>query len=180
MSLLDKYRERVQHEHGWEVTLRCPNCHQESVPQYIGWTPSNAVNFGDTPTIYANLSCPECGADLKAEAGQKLQELFQDVVIPPRNKGLLYGFILAVAGLPLMVTGFIWAGVLAGWWNYGAFIWLNLCWLVVAPAIFIFNYHVHSIRFTCQCGQPRYLFMGMLGRSYCYRCSCGKLLRVRD
>ncbi len=180
MSLMARYKERVQHQHGWEVELQCPQCNHEGVPEYVGWTPSSAINLGDTPTIYANLSCPQCGHDLKDAAGEKLRELFKDVSIPPRNKGLLYGLILAVVGLPLALAGIIWAGVNAGWWGEGAFVWLTLCWIVVGPAIFIFNYKVHSIRFTCECGHPRYVFMGMLGRSYCYRCSCGKLLRVRD
>lgn len=180
MSWLSKYKERAQHQHGWEAELRCPECKHDGMPKYDGWTPSNAINFGDTPTIYANLTCSECGHDLKDAAGEKLKELFKEVAIPTRNMGLLYGFLLIVIGLPLIVIGIIWAGVMAGWWRYGAFVWLNLLWIALLPAIYIFNYKVHSIRFTCECGQPRFLFMGLLGRSYCYRCSCGKFLRVRD
>ena len=53
--------------------------------------------------------------------------------------------------------------------------------LLLQPMILLFNWQVHSPRFRCDCGQPAYKFMGMLGRSYCYRCSsCGRLLRLRD
>ncbi|MEW6555699.1 MAG: hypothetical protein AB1384_15630 [Actinomycetota bacterium] len=41
-----------------------------------------------------------------------------------------------------------------------------------------------TLRQSCDCGSPDYIFMGMLGRSYCFRCfrcaSCGRLLRLRD
>jgi hypothetical protein len=180
MSLMARYKQRGQHQHGWEVELECPKCHHQGVPQYVGWTPGNAINIGSTPTIYANLLCAECGHDLKEPAGEKLRELFKDVSIPPRNKGLIYRFLFAVIGIPLMVTGIVGAGVVAGWWGNRAFLWLNIWWIIAGPAILIFNDKVHSIRFACECGKPNYLFMGMLGRSYCYRCSCGKLLRVRD
>ncbi len=180
MSLFGKYRERIQHQHGWEVELRCPRCHHEDLPQYVGWTPSRSINTGDTPTIYANLLCPQCGQDLKKPAADKLRELFRDVSIPPRNKSLLSIFLFVMIGLPIMMAGILFAGVRAGWWDNGAFVWFGLLWIVFAPAIVLFNYSVHSIRFSCECGDPRYLFMGMLGRSYCYRCSCGKLLRLRD
>ena len=180
-SFLSKYKERAQHQHGWEVELQCPECNHDGKPKYDGWTPNKAVKFGDTPTIYANVTCSECGHDLKTEAGKKLTELFKDVSIPPRNKRLLYGFISVVVGVPLILAGLLWAGVAAGWWGYPAFGWLNLLWIIVVPAILYFNYKVASIRFACECGDPKYLFMGLLGRSYCYRCStCGKLLRVRD
>jgi hypothetical protein len=44
-----------------------------------------------------------------------------------------------------------------------------------------FNYQIASIRCWCECGRPGYKFMGLLGRSYCYRCSsCGRRLRLKD
>ena len=171
MSLLANYRERVQHQQGWEVELRCPECNHDGVPKYNGWTPSKAIKLGNTPTIYANVTCSECSHNLKPAAGEKLTELFKDVAIPPRNKSLLYKFLFVVIGLPLILMGLLWAGAIAGWWGYGAFVWLNLLLVIILPAIFVFNYKVHSIRFACECGDPKYLFMGLLGRSYCYRCS---------
>jgi ribosomal protein S27E len=181
MSLLAKYQERVQHQHGWEVELQCPECNHVAVPKYDGWTASKAIKLGDTPTIYANLTCSDCGRDLKEAAGGKLKELFKDVAIPVRNKGLLYKFLFVVIGLPLILMGFLWAGVVADWWGYGAFGWLGLIAFITTPAIFYFNYNIHAIRFVCECGNPRYLSMGLLGRSYCYRCSsCAKCLRLRD
>ncbi len=180
MSLLSKYKERVQHQHGWEVELQCPECGHDGKPKYDGWTVSKLIKLGDTPTIYANLTCSKCGHDLKEAAGGKLKELFKDVAIPARNKSLMYGFLFIVIGLPLIWVGSIWAGVMADWWGYGAFGWLALPVFITTPAIFYFNYKVHAIRCVCECGNPRYLSMGLLGRSYCYRCSCGRLLRVRD
>jgi hypothetical protein len=180
-SFLSKYKERVQHQHGWEVELQCPECNHDGKPKYGGWTPSKAIKFGDTPTIYANLTCSECGHDLKSEAGTKLTELFKEVRIPPQNKRLLYGFIFVVYGLPLIFAGILWAGVAAGWWGYSSFVSLSLVVWAIVPAIFYFNYKVHSIRFVCECGDPKYLSMGLLGRSYCYRCSsCGRLLRAKE
>jgi hypothetical protein len=63
------------HEHGWEVPLRCDRCGADSVPNFHGWTPSLVINFGNKPTIYANLECPECGENMKAVAGEKLVEM---------------------------------------------------------------------------------------------------------
>jgi hypothetical protein len=40
---------------------------------------------------------------------------------------------------------------------------------------------IYADLFCDHCGEPDYVFLGMLGRSYCYRCSsCGRLLRLRD
>ncbi len=62
-----------------------------------------------------------------------------------------------------------------------AFLALTGLILLLPPAIFWFNWQIHGARHRCECGQPAYVFMGLLERSYCYRCStCGKLLRVRD
>ena len=52
------------------------------MPLYQGWKPAGAIHFGDKPTIFANLNCPQCGADLKEAAGKKLVELFTDVAVP--------------------------------------------------------------------------------------------------
>ena len=178
-SFLSKYKEQVRHQHGWEVELQCPECSHEGLPMYNGWTPSSAVNSGNTPMIYVDLTCSECGHELKSVAGTKLTELFTDVSIPARNKGLIYAFIVSV-GLPLVFAGLIWAGASAGWWGRD-FLWLALLPILFSPLIFFWSNFVASISWTCECGKPSYLLMGMLGRSYCYRCSsCGTLLRMRD
>ena len=67
--MLAKYRERMQHEHGWEVELRCQRCGSDAMPIFKGWTPSLAINYGNRPTIYANLECPRCGEDLRRGRG---------------------------------------------------------------------------------------------------------------
>jgi hypothetical protein len=180
-SLLARYNERLRHRHGWNVELACPACGVAAVPAMDGWTPSLAVNFGNSPTIYANLRCRSCGADLTGEAGKKLVELFADVPTPPANRRLLAGFVALLVGVPLVLIAGLSLGVQAGWWGYWAFQGLTLLPMLVWPLILWFNWRVASIRFECDCGKPDYYFMGLLGRSYCYRChSCGQLLRLRD
>jgi hypothetical protein len=98
LSSWTKYRQRMQHEHGWEVELRCPACGLLAHPVFRGWTPSHAVSFGNRPTIYARLVCPACGAGLKATAGEKLVELFADVHV----------------GLPLAMVAVIAPGIRYG------------------------------------------------------------------
>jgi hypothetical protein len=56
--MLTTYRQRLMQEHGWEVPLRCGRCGSDSVPNFHGWTPSQVINFGNKPTIFANLECP--------------------------------------------------------------------------------------------------------------------------
>lgn len=180
-TLLTRYRERLQHQHGWEVELRCPACAASALPSLDGWTPSYAVNFGDAPTIYANVTCSKCGVDLKDAAGKKLVEIFAGVPVPPRNNWLLVWFLVFAVGTPLLLTAGLYLGVLAGWWGYRGFVGLSFLPVLLWPVLMWFNWQVASIRFQCACGNPAYKFMGLLGRSYCYRCSsCGKLLRLRD
>jgi hypothetical protein len=84
-------------------------------------------------------------------------------------------------GIPLLLIVGIVAGMRLGWWGPRAFIALSGLGVLVLPAVFWFNSQVHSIRHRCECGRPDYVFMGLLGRSYCYRCStCGRILRLRD
>src|SRR5271168_2082714 len=104
-SLRARYNQRLQHEHGWEVELQCPVCGAVAVPRFGGWTPSGAINFGNKATIYANLNCPRCGADLKEEAGRKLVELYAEVSIPVRNRRLMRLFIVLVVGATLLPLG---------------------------------------------------------------------------
>jgi hypothetical protein len=139
------------------------------------------MRFGNSPTIYADLSCAECGASLKREAGSRLVVLFSSLHLPPENKRLLRTMVFFWVGAPLLLTFVIWAGSQAGLWSARAFIGLVGLNLLIWPSILFFNLKVASLRQRCECGQPRYLFMGLLGRAYCYRCSsCGKLMRVRD
>jgi hypothetical protein len=167
----------LQHIHGWEVELQCPACGKVALPVFNGWTPSHAINFGDRPTIYADLTCRSCGADLRHAAGTKLVELFADVGVPPRNRWLMATFIVII--LAFLLPGTI-LSLFEGWRKLGVFLlWTPL--LPVAPTILWFNGQIASIRSRCECGKPDYKFMGLLGRSYCYRCSsCGRLLRLRD
>jgi hypothetical protein len=82
---------------------------------FNGWTPSLAVNFGNTPTIYAKLDCPRCGAGLRDAAGRKLVELFADVAIPPRNRRLMTSFLVLVVGALLFLLAGMFLGTLTGW-----------------------------------------------------------------
>jgi len=180
-TLLKQYNQRLQHQHGWEVQLECPICGHRGLPDYDGWTPNSVMQFGDKPTIFANVSCHKCGQDLKQEAGERLVEMFTDVPTPARNRRLLIAFIGLMVAVPLLALAAIWAGVQLGWWGNIAYTALAGLSLLLLPTMFWFNWQVHSIRHRCDCGNPDYLFMGLLGRSYCYRCSsCGELLRLRD
>lgn len=182
-SLLTKYRERMQHQHRWEVELHCPACGIVAAPVCRGWTSRHAVGFDHTPTIYADLDCPECGAVLKDVAGRKLVELFADVLIPARNRRLMSAFTaLMLCILSVLLIG-AFLSFFSGWRIIGAgLIQIPLLFLpLLAPTIMWFNWQIASIRCRCVCGPPAYKFMGLLGRSYCYRCSsCGRLLRLRD
>ena len=106
MSLLAKYRERVQHQHGWEVELQCPQCSHESVPKFDeGLTPKPekvARNVRDTPMICANVTCPECSHDLKERAGEKLAELFKDV------RKTTIGWVGVVLGVLVFLPILVW------------------------------------------------------------------------
>ena len=87
--MLAKYRQRLMHEHGWEVPLRCDRCGTDADPIFHGWTPSQVINFGNKPTIYANLECPKCGESLKEIGGEKLVEMFADERTPAKFKQLV-------------------------------------------------------------------------------------------
>jgi hypothetical protein len=51
---------------------------------------------------------------------------------------------------------------------------------IIPWAIRTFNRRVYGLKAQCACGQPAYHFMGLLGRTDCYRCAtCGRLLRLR-
>lgn len=180
-SFLKKYRERLEHTHGWKVPLTCTHCGHEGLPHYDGWTPSTAVRFGNRPTIYANLLCEDCGESLKEEAGVKLVEMLSPQPTDTRNRRLLWNMICVLVVVPVLLAGLIWLGVQNGMWGPWAFSWLAIMGLFFPLATMWINYRIHSIRHECECGNPAYLFMGLLGRSYCYRCSsCGRLLRLRD
>ncbi len=176
-SLMDRTRENSQLTHGWDVELSCPTCGVIAVPDFGGWTPSHAMNFGNTPTIYADLGCPACGARQEDSAGKKLVELFAHVGVPPANKRLMEVFITVIVSFELSGTILI---LLGGWRELGGYL-LRTPLILLVPAILWFNRQVASIRSRCECGSTAYKFMGLLGRSYCFRCSsCGRLLRLRD
>jgi hypothetical protein len=180
-SFLKRYREAMEHKHGWDVELECNGCGKRGIPEYRGWKPSQSVRFGAKPTIYADVACAGCGRGLKEEAGSVLVRLFSDLTVPPRNKRIIIGFIAVMAGIPLILAAVILYGISSGWWTYSAFLAFAGLPVLYMPAIFTMNYRIAAIRRECACGAPDYVFMGMLGRSYCYRCSsCGRQLRLRD
>ena len=180
MSLISKYKERVNLKHGWEVELKCPSCAHDGLPKCCDWrTPKPteyAKNTGETPVIGAEVTCSECDHDLKERAGEKLTELFKDV--PKTTIGLL-GVILAILIFsPIIVLIVLFVGMSAGWWGDWVGWWIYPAMALGVAITPIFIYMIRPIQFTCECGNPRFLFMGMLGRSYCFRCSsCARLLR---
>ena len=162
----------MQHKHGWEVELGCSKCSWQGKPNYQGWTPNTAISFGNSPTIYANLICPQCSNNLKDEAEKKLAELFSKISVSVENKRFLLWFAILIIAIPLLLVIIL---------RKRGFAFFPYMIFLIFPAIMYFNYKVASMRHRCPCGKPNYIFMGMLGRSYCYRCSsCGRLLRSRD
>jgi hypothetical protein len=181
IAFFKKYKEAMRLKHGWEVELVCSQCGHCGVPAYNGWTSIKAISLGNTPLIYANVSCSECGNGLKQEAGTKVIELFSKIPVPSRNKIFITWFVACMTGIPLILTACIYLGVRTGFWGVQSFTTLSFMVIAIGPAIMFFNYKISSIRRTCDCGSPAYTFMGLLGRSYCFRCSsCGRLLRMRD
>jgi hypothetical protein len=140
----------MQHTHGWEVELRCPACGVVALPAFNGWTPSYAINFGDTPTIYADLTCRSCDADLRQAAGTKLVELFATVGVPPRNKRLMATFIALIFGFE--VPGTI-LSLFERWREQGVVL-VRAPLLLLAPTILWFNGQIASIRDRIECGRP--------------------------
>ncbi len=174
MGFLRKYHDALRHQHGWEVELTCPECGHTAVPHYGDWEFTRTAHLGDTPTVFALVTCPNCGRDLRGAAGDCLVATFSDVAVPQGNKRLVVYFAMAVTVIttvPIAVQLALKPGFHVA--SFGA--------ILVMPLIFTFNYAVAATRRRCPCGQPRYIFMGLLGRSYCYRCAtCGRLLRLRD
>jgi hypothetical protein len=174
MGFFRRYRETLRHEHGWEVELTCPQCGHTGLPRYEGWKPNLAGGFGKTPTIFANLACTKCGRDLRRAAGEQLVATFSRIAVPKGNKRLLVWFVIAVlliVSLPIVAQFTLRPGFHVA--SFGV--------ILVLPLIIAVNYRIASMRKRCPCGVPEYVFMGMLGRTYCYRCStCGRLLRLRD
>ncbi len=180
-SFLKRYRERLENRHGWDVPLVCTQCGHEGVPRSDGWTPSTTVRLGDRPTVFANVLCEGCGKSLQEEAGVALKAMFSEQPVDTRNRQLLWNMVGLLLVVPTLFLGLIWLGVARGLWGAWAFSWLGLLAFFFAPVSMWINYRIHSIRHECPCGQPAYLFMGLLGRAYCYRCSsCGRLLKLRD
>lgn len=169
------HRERPL-EHGWEMELACPSCGAMELPVFHGLSP-NAIGFGKTPAIFANLNCAKCGTDLKRAAESKLVELFSSVRMPKGNRRLIIGFVaLAVAMVAAMAFGLLFPGFLAPMLavvsGLGTLCPIYLLW---------FTWQIAALRHHCDCGNPAYKLMGALGRSGCYRCSsCSRLLRLRD
>jgi len=181
IAFFKKYKEAMRLRHGWEVELECSKCGHYGIPAYDGWRSSRALSLGNTPQIYAKVSCAECGNGLKHEAGQKVVELFSEIAVPSKNKIFIAWFVACTVGIPLVLTALIYLGVRFGLWGWQSFTILSFMVILIGPAIMFFNYKISSMRRACECGTPAYIFMGLLGRSSCFRCSsCGRLLRMRD
>jgi hypothetical protein len=163
-------------DHGWEVPVPCSVCGRNEVPVYEGWTPSQVIHFGKKPTIYAKLQCGRCGKDLKQEAGEELVRLFADQPVDPRSRRIL---TFMVVGICLwLALGFGLNFVLPQPWF--SFVVVGPIALLT-PLLMLVNSKINAIRRVCPCGSPAYKFMGLLGRTYCHRCStCGRLLRLQD
>lgn len=175
-SFFAKYRTAIEQHHGWQVELSCPDCGHEGLPVYAGWNPKSSMNFNKTPTVFAQLSCTECGRNLEDVAGNKLVKLFADRKVPSENRKILFVFFLG--GLALLAALFI-PGIVTG--TSFLYILPALALSFIMPSMMFINYKISSIRNRCECGKPDYLLMGLLGRAYCYRCSnCGRLLKLRD
>ena len=161
--MLAKYQERLRHEHGWEVPLRCHWCGADSVPNYLGWTPSQIINWADKPTIYANLECPKCGHDVKETAGEKLVELFADKKTDPQFKRVAALFHhhtdRAIGPASDLASGL------------GRRIDIVSRPAHATPHRLVPSPVCMACASDAQLAKPAYKFMGMLGRSYCYRCS---------
>jgi hypothetical protein len=52
-AFFKQYNQRLQHQHGWEVELRCLVCGNHGLPDYTGWTPDSIIHFGTQPTVFA-------------------------------------------------------------------------------------------------------------------------------
>lgn len=172
---LAEYRKTLEHEHGWEVELNCTACGYSGLPTYKGWQPGYSMSFGMTPTLFARLECPACGRDLEPEAATALIELFSREKIPKVNRSILIAFVATAAVMALAsILLFIFT---SGLWGLIPLLFITPLFILIP----LLNYRVASLRARCDCGRPRYIFMGMLGRAYCYRCSnCGRLLKLRD
>lgn len=180
MGFLKRYKEMLTHKHGWEAPLKCSKCGHDGEPEFRGWEPGRSSS-GETPGIFAEVFCTDCGTSLKNEAGAKLKELFSKTEIPAANANAVKIFLAVFLLLPLVVAGALFMGVRAGYWNYHIFMIMPGFALLIGPMIMWMNYRIASLRNSCECGAPDYLFMGMLGRSYCFRCAnCGRVLRLRD
>ena len=180
-SFLNKYNAAVRHTHGWNLELTCPHCGHRGLPRYEGWMPDIAENAGDRPTIYAKVACTRCNGRLHDEAGRKVAELFPEVQVPEQNAAILKAFILGLFIVPSLFAGMLFLGVQMGWWRYSAFAILALSAVFIQPLVMRMRYQIALLRSRCDCGQPNYVFLGLLGRTSCYCCStCGRLLRLRD
>lgn len=172
----ERWNRRLRLNHGWEVKLPCPQCGMIALPVVKGWDPNYAINFGARPTIFANVHCPRCDNDLKQAAGEKLVQLFADVSIPPQNQRWIISFVAFwIVWMALFCLGVMLL-------PRPAFVWVRGAMMGAAGiSLILFRYGTQWLLHRCECGAPDYKFMGMLGRSYCLRCStCGKLLRLRD
>ena len=182
-SFLSKYKSAAVKIHGWGLELTCGQCKFSGLPRYEGWSPELSHENDNGPAVFAKLACPKCGNRLTAEAGRKLAELFKNVAVPAENEKIVKSFISGLLIFPGALAFLYFFGVQMDWWPWG----LGSIWLLLASTVFIpllvlvTNYRIARLRDRCECGAPMYIYHGLLGRTYCFRCSsCGRLLRLRD
>lgn len=148
MAMLKGYRRALQHEHGWEVELSCPDCGHTGLPRYDGWEANSAINFGSAPTIFARVACESCGGNLRPIAGERLQTMFSEITVPTANRRLIVWFVIAVILLVILP-------ILAQFVLKPDFHVASFGAILVLPLIFVFNYRVASMRKRCPCGTPK-------------------------
>jgi hypothetical protein len=169
--------------HGWDAELTCGKCGASGKPRYEGRSPSLNAGIGPGVTIYAKLACPQCGRRLTEEARRKLVDLFRDAAIPEQNRKVLRNFIAGLILVPFTLAFVLFFGSQMGWWGWGlGTVWVLLISAVSIPLLVMHkNNRIARLPFQCDCGDPHYVFMGLLDDTQCYRCfSCGRLLRVRE
>ena len=183
ISLFNKYKSAVRNMYGWSVELTCAHCNFSGLPRYEGWSPGLTAESDSGPTIHAKLACPKCGNRLTGEAGRKLASLFKDVAIPEQNDKIIKSFIGGLITFPVALAGLYFMGMQMDWWRwgFGTVLLLAASAAYIPALVIVRNWRIAGLRTRCECGDPTYVFHGLLERTSCYRCaSCGRLLRLRD
>ncbi len=176
---MDKTAQKVSLE--WQVELICSQCGKSAIPVFNGWRKEYTLKIGNTPVIYADLTCPECGRELKDEAGRKLIELFKDMPLAPKKSPSVARFLIILVGVAVVLYLGGYFGSLAGFWEGQSYLGPVFIWLLLFPVYHVYRARFAPIHLECTCGEPSFVIMGKLGGTFCYSCmNCGRMLRVRD